>query len=75
MPNSYVNKVVANSVTKLDLTSDTVIASTLLQGYTAHDASGAPITGTVVDGDLLGYGVSTQPIVGTARVGATVLGA
>ena len=29
---------------------------------------------TGLDGDLLGYGVSTQPIVGTARVDATVLG-
>lgn len=46
MPNPYVNKVVYNGVTLIDLTADTVTASTLMQGYTAHDKSGALITGT-----------------------------
>ena len=50
MPNPYVNKVTANNVTLIDLTADTVTASTLMQGYTAHDASGAPITGTASAG-------------------------
>ena len=44
--NTYVNKVQYGSSTLIDLTSDTVTAGTLLSGYTAHDASGAPITGT-----------------------------
>lgn len=34
----------------LDLTSDTVTANKVLQGYTAHDASGAAITGTYQGG-------------------------
>ena len=34
----------------VDLTGDTVSASSLLQGFTAHDASGNPITGTAGDG-------------------------
>lgn len=47
MPNQYVNKVVSNGVTKIDLTADTVAASNLLSGITAHDRSGAPIEGTM----------------------------
>lgn len=50
MPNQYVNHVVINGQTKLDLRSDTVDASHLAQGYTAHDASGAAITGTMSGG-------------------------
>ena len=46
MPNTYVNKVIVNGVTKIDLTADTVEASKLAYGYTAHDKSGATITGT-----------------------------
>lgn len=44
--NQYVNKVVINGATKIDLTGDTITASSLASGVTAHDASGAPITGT-----------------------------
>lgn len=44
--NQYVNKVVYGGETLIDLTSDTIIVSKLLSGYTAHDKSGAPITGT-----------------------------
>ena len=43
--NQYVNKVQYGDTTLVDLTSDTVTESTLMAGYTAHDASGAPITG------------------------------
>lgn len=50
MPNQYVNKVTVNGSTILDLTADTVDAAHLLSGYTAHDASGAPITGTATSG-------------------------
>lgn len=46
MANQYVNKVVINGVTKIDLTGDTVTPAKLLDGYTAHDKSGAAITGT-----------------------------
>ena len=46
MANQYVNKVIINGETKIDLTSDTVTASKILKGYTAHDKTGAPITGS-----------------------------
>ncbi len=42
-----INKVVYGSTTLLDLTSDTVTASHLETGYTAHDASGEIIIGTL----------------------------
>ncbi len=52
--NPYVNRVdyVAGGVTHtlIDITSDTVTPSTLLQGYTAHDASGAAIVGAALGG-------------------------
>lgn len=41
-----VNKVVYNGTTLIDLTSDTITPDKLLSGYTAHDKSGATITGT-----------------------------
>ena len=44
--NQHVNKVVYDGTTLIDLTSDTVAAAYLLKNYTAHDKSGAPITGT-----------------------------
>ena len=44
--NEHVNKVVYDGTTLIDLTADTVTASKLLDGYTAHDASGATITGS-----------------------------
>lgn len=44
--NGYINKVVYDGTTLIDLTSDTITASDLLYGVTAHDASGAPITGS-----------------------------
>lgn len=44
--NPYKNKVVYDGTTLIDLTGDTVTAADLRYGKTAHDASGAPITGT-----------------------------
>lgn len=41
------NQVIVNGETILDLRSDTVIPETLQKGYTAHDKSGAQITGTL----------------------------
>lgn len=40
------NKIIYGGTTLIDLTSDTVDASHLASGYTAHDKSGASITGT-----------------------------
>lgn len=47
MPDTVYNSkvVLASGEVLIDLTSDTVSASNLLQNYTAHGADGAPITG------------------------------
>ena len=44
--NLYVNKVVYGNDTLIDISSDTVTAADILTGKTAHDKSGAPITGS-----------------------------
>lgn len=56
MANEYVSKVVlSNGTTLIDLTGDTITASDLLKDVTAHDKSGAPITGTCTyDSDTSG---------------------
>lgn len=45
-----INKVQYGNTTLIDLTSDTVTADKLMQGYTAHDRSGTLITGTATGG-------------------------
>ena len=47
------NKVVYGGKVLVDLTSDTVVASALKKGYTAHDKSGAVITGTLEEAQIL----------------------
>lgn len=42
-----VNKVIFNNQTLIDLTDDTVTPETLAEGYTAHNAAGNPIVGTM----------------------------
>ena len=46
MANQHINKVIYGNRTLIDLTADTVEAAKILTGYTAHDKSGAPITGS-----------------------------
>lgn len=46
MAGTNVNKLVMNGNTEFDLTGDTVSPETMLLGETAHDKSGAGITGT-----------------------------
>lgn len=46
MSDKKVNKVVYGGTVLIDLTGDTVTADKVLTGYTAHDKSGATITGT-----------------------------
>lgn len=68
-----INKVQYGNTVLIDLTSDTVTASVLMEGYTAHDRTGTLITGIGtggVDGDNLAYGLS---IVGSAIVGSSVI--
>ena len=63
--NPYVNKVVFGNDTLVDLTNDSVEASNLLEGETAHDRSGAPITGTAKQGHVIkdadGTSMAQQP--------------
>lgn len=42
----YKNKVVYDGEVLIDLTADTITADKLASGITAHDKSGAPVTGT-----------------------------
>ena len=54
MPN--INKIQYGNQVLLDLTQDTVEAGKMMNGVTAHDASGATITGTAsvsVSGEVL----------------------
>jgi len=69
------NKIIYNGNTLIDLTGDTVTADKLMQGYTAHDRSGALINGTIVDGNNLEYGLTdgTLPLAGVAKVGSAVI--
>ena len=46
MPQNIINKVIYDGNVLIDLTSDTVTADKLAEGYTAHDRTGAVITGT-----------------------------
>lgn len=46
MANQYINKLVVGTDVKFDLTADTISADKLLKDFTAHDKSGAPITGS-----------------------------
>lgn len=46
MANQYKNKIIYGGEVLIDLTGDTITAADLASGKTAHDKSGAPITGT-----------------------------
>lgn len=48
-----INKVVFGNDTLIDLTEDSVSASNLLEGETAHDRSGASVTGTAKQGHII----------------------
>lgn len=66
MANPYVNKVVINGVTKIDITGVTVTPSTLQRGITAVDKSGATITGEAelvprLIGEVVAFSGSTVP--------------
>lgn len=76
MPNEYVNHVIINNETKVDLRGDTVDPEHLVSGYIAHDRSGAQIVGTMEtypDGDLLGYGHVSNNLVGAAYADSAVV--
>lgn len=48
-----VNKVIYGDRTLVDLTQDSVNEDNLLEGETAHDASGNPVTGTAKQGHIV----------------------
>lgn len=58
--NTYVNKVEYGGNTLIDLTGDTVTASDMLAGVTAHDRSGATIQGTLVPQVDVGFYIDAQ---------------
>ena len=64
--NKNVNKIVYGSTVLIDLTADTVTKDKILASYTAHDASGAIITGTC------DYDVNSQDA--TVKVGEILKG-
>ena len=67
-----ISKIILNGVTQMDVTQDTVASSNLLYGYTATKNDGTKVTGTITDGDNLGYGITdgSIPRVGIAKVGS-----
>ena len=61
--NQYVNKVIFGSDVIMDISSDTVAANKLLNGFTAHDHTGAPITGECTyDSDTTDADATTDEI-------------
>ena len=46
--NPYINKVIFNNNVLIDISGDTVASNYLLNGITAHGASGAPVVGSVI---------------------------
>ena len=65
-----INKVVYDNTTLIDLTSDTATADDVVSGKTFHSRTGTVTTGTIVDGNSLGYGQDdSAPIVGLGKVG------
>ena len=69
-----ISKIILNGVPQMDLTSDTVEASNLLQNYTAHGADGNAIVGTATAGSSK----NTQVVHGETRTNsstATAIGA
>lgn len=64
--NQYVNKVAFGGNTIIDLTADTITPDKLAYGATAHDKSGAPITGTSTkDADTSDATASASEILNT----------
>lgn len=79
MANQYINKVIYGGKTLIDLSGDTVSADKLLKGLTAHDKSGAVITGTCtfdVDSGSVAIKAEEQAklVAANIREGVTILG-
>lgn len=69
-----INKVIYDNTTLIDLTSDTATADDVVSGKTFHSRTGTVTTGTIVDGNSLGYGTDrSAPIVGMGEADYMVL--
>ena len=70
-----VAKVILNGTTLIDTTQKTVTAADMAYGVTALKNDGTDITGTMANGDSIGYGLTdnTLPIVGVGAVGYAVI--
>ena len=68
-------KVILNGVTQMDVTQKTVTSASMLNGVTSLKNDGTDITGTIVDGDSIGYGLTdgTLPLIGVGQVGYAVI--
>lgn len=76
MANQYKSKIIFNGDVLIDLTADTITAADLASGKTAHDKSGAPITGTsTYDSDTSNDTATASEILATktAHARGTVL--
>lgn len=78
MANAYVNKVVYGSSTLIDLTSDTITAENVIEGYTFHGADGSAVVGAlrhmtdeevdaITGGGGSGSEVTVEPLAVTAN--------
>lgn len=70
-----INKIIYGNNTIIDLTSDTVVADKLATGYTAHDRSGAIITGTMQGSSWTKLAELTTNKINTTSTSATYYGA
>lgn len=61
--NHNVNCVMVNGLSIIDLTNDTVTAETLAEGVTAHDKTGAKITGTARVTKTFQYGKQSGGVI------------
>lgn len=59
------SKVIIGGQTIVDLTSDTVNSSNLLEGITAHTSTGAQIIGSMTKEDIIVSGGTVSQISGT----------
>ena len=69
-----VSKVEFRGTTLIDISQDTVIASALAAGYTAHGSDGKPITGTGGGAGAMAQGNATKGTDGLGRQTLTVTG-
>lgn len=71
-----INKVAYGNTVLLDVSGDTVTVGDVVAGVTFHLRDGTQGTGSVVNGNSLGYGITdgTIPKAGIAKAGSAVLG-